>query len=225
MSLIVTPVAEAMLANMRVVGYAHAGEPTDLRAQVDAIRREVGTRGWELVTVFDDADSGGTEVASFGLTGALAALASRDADALVVARLSGLTGSVSRLVELLERFQRNRWVLVALDTAEGAGTDGAGCRPGPWAGAGERPLVGVRTRAGIAARRAAGVRVGGPRRCPDDVLDRVVRLRASGARLVDIAAEMNAAGIVTPGGGSRWWASHVSRLLATQDARAWRGGG
>jgi hypothetical protein len=30
---------------------------------------------------------------------------------------------------------------------------------------------------------------------------------------------MNAAGASTPGGGTRWWPSHVHRLMGTQDAR------
>ncbi len=46
-----------------------------------------------------------------------------------------------------------------------------------------------------------------------------MQLRAAGARLVDVAATLNADGVPTPGGGARWWPSHVSRLLATQDAR------
>lgn len=83
----------------------------------------------------------------------------------------------------------------------------------------ERALIARRTRAALAYRKAIGVRIGRPRRCPDDVLTRVLELRAGGARLVDVAAAMNDAGVPTPGGGARWWPSHVSRLLATQDAR------
>jgi hypothetical protein len=58
---------------------------------------------------------------------------------------------------------------------------------------------------------------GRPRRCPDDVLTIVVDLRISGARLIDICDELNALGMATPGGGSRWWPSHVHRLLRTRD--------
>jgi hypothetical protein len=48
----------------------------------------------------------------------------------------------------------------------------------------------------------------------------VLELRAGGARLVDVAEAMNDGGVPYPVGGARWWPSHVSRLLATQDARA-----
>jgi DNA invertase Pin-like site-specific DNA recombinase len=84
----------------------------------------------------------------------------------------------------------------------------------------ERALIARRTRKTLAYRRAQGVRLGRPRRCPDDVLARVVQLRTGGAQLAVIAEVMNDTGVPTPGGGVRWWPSHVSRLLATQDARA-----
>jgi hypothetical protein len=63
-------------------------------------------------------------------------------------------------------------------------------------------------------------RVGRPRRCPLEVLMRVVLLRRDGARLQDICDLMNAEGVLTPGGGKYWWPSYVSRLLETLDAQA-----
>ena len=62
-------------------------------------------------------------------------------------------------------------------------------------------------------------RPGAPRRCPLDVLVRVVELRAAGALLKEICEQLNAEGIPTPGGGARWWPSHVCRLLGTCDAQ------
>jgi Recombinase len=61
--------------------------------------------------------------------------------------------------------------------------------------------------------------VGRPSCCPPVVLDLVVRLRLTGTHLADIADLMNEAGIPTPGGGQRWWASHVYRLLGTRAAQ------
>jgi hypothetical protein len=61
--------------------------------------------------------------------------------------------------------------------------------------------------------------VGRPSCCPPAVLDLVVRLRLSGTHLEDIAGMLNQGGIVTPGGGRRWWASHVHRLLGTRAAQ------
>jgi hypothetical protein len=50
------------------------------------------------------------------------------------------------------------------------------------------------------------------------VLARVVTARVGGATLVEIADKLNADGVPTPGGGGRWYPSHLSRLLRTQDA-------
>jgi hypothetical protein len=62
-------------------------------------------------------------------------------------------------------------------------------------------------------------RPGRPRRCPLDVLVRVVELREAGAKLTEICDQLNAEKIPTPGGGRRWWPSHVHRLLGTYDAQ------
>jgi hypothetical protein len=61
-------------------------------------------------------------------------------------------------------------------------------------------------------------RPGRPRRCHIDLLVRVVELRLGGALLTDICNQLNAEGVLTPGGGLRWWPSHVHRLLGTYDA-------
>lgn len=62
-------------------------------------------------------------------------------------------------------------------------------------------------------------RPGRPRRCPLDVLVRVVELREAGTKLTEICNQLNADNIPTPGGGRRWWPSHVHRLLGTYDAQ------
>lgn len=79
-------------------------------------------------------------------------------------------------------------------------------------------LISIRTIEALAVKRAAGNRLGRPRSCPDTVLWRVVAARACGMKLIDIAADLNESGTPTPGGGPRWYPSHLSRLLRTQDA-------
>ncbi|MFJ5834674.1 recombinase family protein [Streptomyces sp. NPDC093089] len=79
-------------------------------------------------------------------------------------------------------------------------------------------VISARTITALAERRAAGVRLGRPRVCPDSVLRCVVLLRLGGTTLADIADALNRSGTSTPGGGPFWYPSHVSRLLRTQDA-------
>ncbi|MGW2017613.1 recombinase family protein [Streptomyces sp. NPDC001927] len=79
-------------------------------------------------------------------------------------------------------------------------------------------VISARTIDALARRRAAGVRLGRPRACPDTVLHRVVSLRVEGTKLVEIAEALNRSGTPTPGGGACWYPSHLSRLLRTQDA-------
>lgn len=81
-----------------------------------------------------------------------------------------------------------------------------------------RNLISARTIEALAAKRAAGIRLGRPRACPDHVLFQAVALRRDGWKLIDIATELNRLGTRTPGGGTYWYPSHVSRLLRTQDA-------
>ena len=86
----------------------------------------------------------------------------------------------------------------------------------------QRRLIAERTREALEGLRRQGVRLGHPRRCPDNVLDRVVEERDAGARLADICERLNRDGVPTPAGGSRWYPSHLSRPLRTQDAQRLR---
>lgn len=62
-------------------------------------------------------------------------------------------------------------------------------------------------------------RPGRKRQCPDEVLARVLTMRRDGCSLRGICAGLNADGVPTPGGGPRWWPSHVARLLNTAAAQ------
>jgi hypothetical protein len=139
-----------------------------------------------------------------------------EADGLVVVRLSRLTNSLTTLVEILDDAYRNRWILLALDVPVGL----AALRAGVGAAAELRhEQIAEATRQALAELKDQGVRLGRPRRCPDEVLGRVIADRLAGARLIDICARLNADGIPTPAGAARWYPSHLSRLLRTQDAR------
>ncbi len=61
---------------------------------------------------------------------------------------------------------------------------------------------------------------GRPRRCPDSVLTQILVWRDEGWTFQRICDALNHSGIETPGGGRRWYRSHLSRLLKTRSALA-----
>ena len=60
---------------------------------------------------------------------------------------------------------------------------------------------------------------GRPPCCPREVIVRIIRLHRQGLSYERIAAQLNAEGVPTPAGGSRWLKSSVDRLLHAQYVR------
>jgi DNA invertase Pin-like site-specific DNA recombinase len=86
----------------------------------------------------------------------------------------------------------------------------------------ERRLLGERTREALAARKAAGVRLGRRRAVPEHIVARITAERQAGASLSSIARGLNGDGISGSGGG-RWYASTVRYLLMGASAGRPRG--
>lgn len=81
----------------------------------------------------------------------------------------------------------------------------------------ERDLIRARTREGMAAKRASGVRLGRPVTLPQAVRERIAAERASGATLAAIAASLNGDKVATARGGSQWHPSTVAAVLRSLD--------
>ncbi|WP_082372814.1 recombinase family protein [Nocardia sp. NRRL S-836] len=77
----------------------------------------------------------------------------------------------------------------------------------------KRPEKGLRDAA------VKGGRRGRPQQCPRAIVVRVVDAHLAGRSMRAIAEQLNNKGVPTPGGGRRWYSSHVHRLLQTQSAR------
>jgi DNA invertase Pin-like site-specific DNA recombinase len=142
-----------------------------------------------------------------------------DADVLIAHKLDRVSRSVRDFAGLLERANRRGWRMVLLDlgdtsTASGEMVTNIIASAAQY----ERRLIGQRTRESLAAKRAAGVRLGRPSVLPGDVVERIVEQHAAGESLRAIGAALEADGVPTARGGARWHASAVRAVLSGQDA-------
>ena len=211
---------------MRVVGYIRvstteqADSGAGLEAQRTAITAEAERRGWQLVQVLEDAGASGKSLKGRpGLLAALEAVERGSAEALVVSKLDRLSRSVVDFAGLVARAQRRGWALVALDLGLDMTTPAGGLVANVMASVAEweRRVIGERTAAALAAKRAAGVRLGRPREMSADALERIQLLHRDGYRPAEIARILNREGVPTPRNG-RWHPPGVSRVLSWSEA-------
>lgn len=134
-----------------------------------------------------------------------------EADVLVVSKLDRLSRSLLDFAGLMERSRDEGWSLVALDlgvdTTSAAGEMMAGVLA--VFSQFERQLISERTKAGLAIKRAQGVRIGRPVEIPSDVHQRIVEAREAGMSYSAIAEKLNGDGIRTARGRGVWYPSTI----------------
>jgi len=208
---------------LRAIGYVRVstGQQADSGAGLDAQRiavvAEAERRGWTLEIVTDAGLSGAT-MARPALADALARLDRGEADVLLASKIDRVSRSVADFAALLERARRNGWRLVVLDVATEGPAGEFAAHVVSAAAQYERSLASQRTREGLAARRAAGVRLGRPSVLPREVLARIIAERSGGASFRAIASGLTTDGIPTARGGTTWHPSAVRAALHSQDA-------
>lgn len=202
-------------SRVRAVGYLRvstieqADSGAGLAAQRAAIEAEVVRRGWHLVEVFTDASSGKTIVGREALSAALGAVGDGRADVLIVSKLDRLSRSLLDFAGLMARAQSEGWNLVALDLGIDLSTPAGEFLASVMASAAqwERRIIGQRTREAMAAKRAAGVRLGRPRLVRDEVAEQILSARAEGRTWQQVADLLNDQAVPTALGGRQWYPS------------------
>jgi DNA invertase Pin-like site-specific DNA recombinase len=214
---------------VRAVGYARvsteeqAESGAGILAQIAVIEGEVERRGWDLIRMdVENAVSGKRMSNRPGLASALASLTNGSADVLVVAKLDRLSRSMLDFCLLLERARREGWSLVIFDlgidltTASGEVMAHVAAAFAQF----ERRLISDRTRAALAEKRKAGVRLGRPTVLGADVVARISAARGAGETLSAIADRLNADGVPTARGGVSWYPSTIAAVLRSAELRA-----
>ena len=208
----------------QVVGYirvstdGQAESGAGLAAQRSAIKAECVRRGFDLARIYEDAAASAKSLDGRpALAEALDALASGEAAVLVVGKLDRLARSVADFAELVRRAERQGWAILACDLGVDMTTPTGGLLANVTASVAEweRKIIGARTREALAARKAAGVRLGRPRVVDTALGDRIRTERAAGATLQAIADGLNADGFTTPTGRS--WSPALVRRVTLQE--------
>jgi len=204
----------------RMIGYTRVSTEEQgrsglgLAAQAEALRVEAGRRGWALLRLETDAGVSAVARRRPALERALDALRSGEADGIVVAKLDRLGRSVLAVAGLMAEAERRGWRLVALDVGVDTATPAGRMLAHVLAALAEweRDVIRQRTRDALAQARARGVRLGRERSVPAEVVERIAREHAAGAKLQAIADRLNADGVLG-GHGGRWYPATVKRML------------
>jgi DNA invertase Pin-like site-specific DNA recombinase len=187
-------------------------------AQRHAIHAEAQGRGWQLVDIVEDAGYSAKDLRRPGIGVVLERMARGDADVLVVSKLDRLSRSLIDFAQTMATAQREGWALVALDLGVDTATPGGEMMANVLASFAqyERRLIGQRTRDGLAAKKAAGVKLGRRSTLPPEVAEGIVTAHQAGDTLAAIARELEADGVATGQGGARWYPASVRAVLVAQ---------
>jgi len=209
-----------VVAYCRVSTEEQAISGLGLAAQEKAISAECKRRKLPLVAVHTDAGVSGKTLTRPALTAALAALDAGEGSVLMVAKLDRLTRSVHDATGLMLTADKGGWGLVALDAPVDTTTPQGAAMAQVLAVFAEleRRLIGERTKAALAVKRAQGVRLGRPPTLASHVVERIVTARKLGGTWSAIARELNDNGVPTAQGGRCWYPATVRYVaLSAED--------
>lgn len=207
----------------RVSTAEQAASGAGLDAQFATTKAEATRRGWTIIDTYtDEGLSGSLDVdARPGLAAAVNAIESGKASILLVAKSDRLARSLHALTGLMLRADKAGWSLAAADGSIDTSTPAGRFQTQIMGGVAEleRAMISQRTKDALAAKKAAGVRLGRPSALSRDVVARIVAAKAAGKSLRAIANALTEEQVPTAQGGKKWHASTVKAVLEGQDAR------
>ena len=233
-------------SGLRVVGYlrvsseAQVERGVSLDAQETRLRAYCAAHGLELVRIETDAGISAKKMANRpALQSALRSLRGGDVHGLVAVKLDRLSRSTRDVLELVERADRERWALHSIEERLDTGSPHGRFVLTVLAGLAqmEREQIGARTKAALEELRRQGRRVSGrppfgyafdggsvvPAYGEQEILQRILELRAAGLGARRIARQLGEEGLDNPRTGRAWHASNVAHVLRTVERRG--GGG
>lgn len=178
-------------------------------AQLEAIDTYCDQRGWELVEVVRDVDTGRRDLERQGLLYALDKIGRGEASCIIVSELGRLSDSAADLGGVLDRLARSDGRLVAVDL--GLDTASPEGRVAAQALASVSSWEHERTRRGLAAAAAGPAATIEPQVVQDvqALKERIATMRTAGMTLQAIADVLNSEGVPTLRGGLKWRPSSV----------------
>jgi site-specific DNA recombinase len=205
---------------MQVIGYTRvstseqATEGVSLAAQRAKIDAYAVVKDWTVLEVIQDQGASAKSLHRPGLAQLLARVQAGQVQVVVVAKLDRLTRSVADLDKLMKLFERKGVALVSLQesldatTATGRLMMNLLASVSQW----EREVIGERTRDAMQHLKASGQVYSRPMFDDAATLAQIHTMRAGGATLQEIAAELTAAGVPTVRGG-QWGPSTIMGIL------------
>lgn len=195
---------------LRVLGYARVSTREQangygLDAQRAEMKRWCEANGAELVAFHVDVISTRRTERMIGRESAVTAVEACAADALLVRAVDRASRSVLDGAALIEAAASSGVRLISCDGYDSADEETQLTANIKVAVAQEeRRLISRRTREGLARAKAAGVPLGRQSTVPPEVIRRIVSARGRDRTYAAIAADLDEAGIPTPGGSPIW---------------------
>jgi DNA invertase Pin-like site-specific DNA recombinase len=199
---------------VKVLGYVRVStdeQAAGLRVQEATIRSACVTAGYELAGFVTDEGFSAKDLNRPGIADALERLKAGGADALMVSKLDRLSRSVFDFAGLVERSRSEGWALICLDLGVDTSTAAGEVMANVLAAFAqfERRLIGERTKAALAVKKAEGVQIGRPRSVSPVVVSLIADLRKRGLGYTAVAAELNNRRVPPARSGAKWWPSTV----------------